>query len=176
MRATLNGSLARLGWQGIVGVGVLIAIAGFYLSVFGPEQAKLADLRHEIADLREQAAHPQEVQRSPTELLGAFYENFPEATRLPAALGVIFEAAKGEGLALDQGEYRVATTRAGKLVQYQLTLPVRGTYPQIRRFIDAAMSKQPALSLQSIHFERQKVEDSAVEAKIRLVMFLGEER
>ena len=176
MHATLNGWLARLGWQGVVGIGLLIAAGGFYLSVFAPQEVQLAGLRHEIADLRDEAAHPREVQHSPTELLGAFYDNFPEATRLPAALGVIFEAARGQGLTLDQGEYRVATTRAGKLVQYQLTLPVRGTYPQIRRFIDTAMAGQPALSLQSIHFERQKVEDPAVEAKIRLVMFLGEER
>jgi Tfp pilus assembly protein PilO len=176
MRANLNGWLVLLGWQGIVGLGLLIGVAGFYISVVGPQQAKLAELHQEIAELRAEAAHPQEEQRNPTEVLGAFYENFPGSTRLPAALAVVFEAAKAQGLALDQGEYKVATSHVGRLVQYQITLPVRGSYPQIRRFIDAAMARQPALSLQSIHFERQKVEDPGVQAKIKLVMFLGEER
>jgi hypothetical protein len=174
MQATLNGWLGRLGWPGVVGVGLLVAIAGFYLSVLTPEREHLADLRHELADLRQQAAHPQEVPRSPTDLLGAFYENFPGSTRLPAVLGVIFEAAKNQQLELDEGEYRVATSRVGRLVQYQLTLPVHGTYPQIRRFVDEAMAKEPALSLQSIHFERQKIEDPTVQAKVKMVMFLGE--
>ena len=174
MHATLNAWLARLGWPGIVGIGLLIGIAGFYLSAFGPQQTHLAELRQELSDLREQAAHPREAARSPADLLGAFYGNFPETTRLPTVLGVIFDAAKNQSLSLDEGEYRVATSRVGKLIQYQLTLPVRGSYPQIRKFVDEAMTKEPALSLQSIHFERQKIEDPAINAKIKMVMFLGE--
>jgi len=176
MPAAINSWLARLGWPGIVGLGMLIAVTGFYLSALTPQQTHLAQLRQQLADQREEERHPQQPVRTPGDVLGAFYDNFPASTRLPAVLGVIFEAAKDQSLSLDQGEYRVATTHVGKLIQYQVTLPVRGSYPQIRRFVDESLAKEPALSLQSIHFERQKIDDPAVQAKVKMTMFLGEEK
>ena len=58
-------------------------------------------------------------------------------------------------------------------MRYQFTLPVRGTYPQIRKFVDGALADVPALSLDSIQFERRKIGDATVDAKLKLVVFLG---
>jgi Tfp pilus assembly protein PilO len=176
-RTWINEAVARLGWPGIIGTALLVGAAGFYLTSLAPEQARLANLKDELAQLRERALHPRdETYRSPAEMLSAFYQYFPPSTRLPAVLAGIFDAAKQQSLALEQGEYRVATTRVGKLIQYQITLPVRGSYPQIRKFVDAALGGEPGLSLESVHFERQKIEEPMIEAKIKLIMYLGEER
>jgi hypothetical protein len=176
LRTWINQAMARLGWHGVVGAALLIAAAGFYVTNVGPEQARLAGLQEELVQLRERSAHvADDSYRSPADMLAAFYGYFPPSTRLPAVLGGIFDAAKGQSLALDQGEYRVATTRVGKLVQYQITLPVRGSYPQIRKFVDAALAKEPGLSLESVHFERQKIEDPGLDAKLKFVMYLGAE-
>jgi len=167
---------ARLGWPGGAALALLAAAAVFYAVGLGPEQARLAALKREVAQLRESATRPQEPARTPAEMLGAFTGFFPASSRLPIILGTLFDAARAQSLSLEQGEYRVSTAHVGKLVQYQITLPVRGTYPQIRRFIDTALANSLALSLDSIHFERQKIESATVEAKVRLIAYLGGEQ
>jgi hypothetical protein len=61
----------------------------------------------------------------------------------------------------------------GRVMRYQVTLPVRGTYPQIRKFVDGALAQVPALSLDGIQFERRNIGDATVDAKIKFVVYLG---
>lgn len=167
---------ASLGWPGILGIGLLVFACGFYYSTLRSEQTRLDDLRQQIAKAREQRAAPADDAGAPTtsaDKLAAFYGFFPRRSELPDLLGKVFVAAKGQGLQLEHGEYRMLRDNAGGLTQFQLTLPVRGTYPQIRKFVDGAMAEVSTLSLDSIQFDRQKVGDSAVDAKVKLVVYLG---
>jgi hypothetical protein len=167
---------ASLGWPGILGLGLLVLVCGFYFSTLSSEQSRLDDLRQQIAKAREQRAAPADDARGPTtpaDKLAAFYGFFPQPGALPDLLEKVFAAAKGQGLQLEHGEYRVLTDNAGGLTQFQLTLPVRGTYPQIRKFMDRAMAEVPTLSLESIQFDRPKVGDSTVDASVKLAVYLG---
>jgi len=62
--------------------------------------------------------------------------------------------------------------KVGKLVRYQMTLPVKGEYPQIRKFLTDLPGALPAVALENVQFERQKIADPNVEAKIRLVLYM----
>ena len=175
MESTLNRYLARLGWAGVVGLGLLVGVTGFCISVLGPQQARLDEVREQLARVRHDIASPDSA-AAPRDPRSAFYDSLPVSRRLPIALSELFEAAGSQSLALKRGEYRLASSHAGRVLQYQITLPVRGTYPQIRRFLVEAMRKNRALSMQSIRFERQKIDDLTVEAKIGLVMFVAEQQ
>lgn len=167
---------ASLGWPGILGLGLLVFVFGFYFSTLRSEQSRLDDLHQQIAKAREQRAAPVDAAGAPTtpsDRLAAFYGFFPRPTDLPDLLEKVFAAAKGQGLQLEHGEYRVLRDNAGGLTQFQLTLPVRGTYPQIRKFVDGAMAEVSTLSLDSIQFERQKVGDALVDARVKLAVYLG---
>jgi Tfp pilus assembly protein PilO len=167
---------ASLGWQGILGLGLLVLACGFYFSTFGAEQSRLDDLKQQIAKARAQRAAPADATAGPTtpaDKLAAFYAFFPQSANLPDLMQKVFAAAKAQGLQLEHGEYRTITDNAAGLTQFQLTLPVHGTYPQIRKFVDAAMAEVPTLSLDSIQFDRQKVGDAAVDANVRLAVYLG---
>ena len=167
---------ASLGWPGILGLGLLVLVCGFYFSTLSFEQSRLDDLRQQIAKTRDQrAASADEVKgpTTPADKLTAFYGFFPRPGDLPGLLEKIFAAAKAQGLQLEHGEYRVLTDNAGGLTQFQLTLPVRGTYPQIRKFVDGAMAEVPSLSLDSIQFDRPKVGDSTLNANVKLAVYLG---
>ena len=85
----------------------------------------------------------------------------------------MFRAAKRQSLALERGEYRVSRPPGSSMLHYQLSFPVRGSYPQMRRFIDATLAQTPALSLESVHFERQKIGEPLLDAKITLAVHLG---
>ena len=174
--AHFSRGVASLGLQGILGLGLLVFIGGFYFSALYPEQLRLADMRQEIAKARSErsARADAAAPNSPADRLAAFYGVFPKPRDLPDLLEKVFAAAKQQTLKLEQGEYRVVRDNAGGLNQFQLTLPVRGSYPQIRKFVDGALIDVPTLSLDSIQFERQKVGDASVDAKVKLVVYLGQ--
>jgi hypothetical protein len=88
-------------------------------------------------------------------------------------LAKIYGAAERQSLKLEQGEYRAVADNVSKLTHYQVMLPVKGTYPQVRKFVASALTEVPNLSLESIQFERQKVSDTIVDAKIKMVLYLG---
>jgi hypothetical protein len=158
-----------------VGVGLLVLAGAFYFSTLRPEKTRLAGLQQEAAQTRQQAGRAEaEGPRTPAEKIAAFYAFFPPPERLPDALEKIFGAAAPQSLVLEHGEYRVVKDSSDRLLQYQVTFPVKGTYPQIRKFVAAALAEVPALALDSVQFERKKVGDAAVDAKVKFVVYLGQ--
>jgi hypothetical protein len=164
-----------LGRSGILGLGLLAFIAGFYFSAFRPEQIRLEELRNEVSKLEESRARAaREEPKTPGDKLSAFYGSLPPSNHIAELLRKIYDAADQQALKLDQGEYRAVKANVSRFTDYQLILPVKGTYPQVRKFVAAALAEVPNLSLDSIQFERQKVGDSTVDAKVKLVLYLGQ--
>jgi hypothetical protein len=173
IRALLARAGSRLGPTGCIGVALLVLAAGFHAGTVYPEQKRLQALHDELSAMAKRASKAGDELRSPATDLEAFYAFFPAPDELPDILGKIYGAARSQGLILERGEYRVARSPLDGMLQYQLAFPVRGTYPQIRKFVDLALADVPALSLESAHFERQKIAETAVEAKITLAVQLG---
>lgn len=175
LHATIVYGAERLGWPGIVGLGLLAFIAAFYFSTFRSEQIRLGELRSQVSKLEDRRTRAaSEEPKTLSDQLNAFYGFFPPSGRIADLLGKIYAAADKQALNLEQGEYRAVRDNVGRLAHYQIILPVKGTYSQVRKFVATALTEVPNLSLDSIQFERQKVGDSAVEAKVKLVMYLGQ--
>lgn len=168
--------LVRLGWPGTVGVGVWVMAAAFHFSAVLPAQQRLDDVRVAAASLQERIAragrHLAAGDRPASEQLEAFYRAFPDERSSPEWIGRIAATAQRCGLSLDAGEYRPTRDSAGRLTRLQVTLPVRGEYRQIRRFLASTGAAVPIASLEQVQFERQKVGDPLVDATIRLVLYL----
>ena len=174
LRSVLARAGARLGRAGAAGLALLVLAAGFQAGTLYPEKKRLQALQHEISDLRQRAIKsPGEEARSPMSTLAAFYAFFPSPEGLPEILDRIYGAAKRQSLVLERGEYKATKSTLAGMLQYQVVFPVRGTYPQIRKFVDAPLADVPALSLESVHFERQKIAETALEAKVILAVHLG---
>ena len=159
------------GLPGVAAAGLLIGCLSLYFSAIRPVQSKLADARQSVIEFR--GMHSK-VRREtpPAEQLAVFYRTFPDEKNLPSWLEKIFTMAHDQGISLDQGEYKVTSDRMGKLMRYQMTLPVKGEYPQIRKYLDSLLAEIPIVSLEHLQFERQKVGDPVIEAKIRLALYL----
>lgn len=87
-------------------------------------------------------------------------------------LKALFKEAADAGVTLAQGDYQLLSDTDCNCRQLQVTLPVRGTYLQIRAFVDATLEKIPALSLDEISFRRDSVKIPAVEARLRVSFYL----
>ncbi len=169
-----------LGWPGVTGIGLLTACAAFYFSTIQQAQQKLAATRYSAQVLQAQSGQSGQGaganQRSREEQLAQFYQLFPQDKDLPQSMEKIFNSALSHGIGLEQGEYKVTRDKEGGLVRFQMTFPVKGDYPRIRKYLTALLADIPALSLQQVQFKRQRVGDAMVEANIKLVLFLLEQK
>lgn len=171
--------LRAAGWPGIVGLSLIVFALAFYVSAIRPAQEELARQQELASSLRDGIQHAARAfsatPRDPAQQLVAFYRFFPAATEAPETLRRVYEAARAQDLVLDQGEYRLLPEQSDKLVRYQVTLPVKGPYPQIQRFLAAVLTENPVVSLEDISFEKQRVADRVVGARIRLAVYLRKE-
>lgn len=167
--------LELLGKPGVVGIGLLAICLPFYFSAIVPAQERLNSARRDAVSLQEKIkleARGVKVARPPEEQLAEFYKMFPSDKNLPQWLGKIFDSAQNQGISLDQGEYKVIPDKTGSLIGFQMTLPIKGEYPKIRQYLAGLMADIPILSLENVQFDRQKVGETTVDAKVKLVLYL----
>lgn len=167
-------AVRAVGWPGAVGIALLVAAVGLYGVVLTERSAKLATLKKEGASLRERidrAAKSGIPVSSSADELQKFYGFFATGGATDW-LDKLYAAADTAGLTLDQGEYRTVPDKTGKLIRYQVTLPVKGSYGQIRRFVDLALVEVPIASLDDISFKREAIGATQLEARVKLTLFL----
>lgn len=167
------------GWPGLIGAGLLAACPAFYLSAIQPAQTRLDEAQQSATSIQERvklaANGLNHSELTPAEQLAEFYRIFPNEKNLLPWLEKVFALAETHGIRLDQGEYKVTRDRVGRLVRFQMTLPVRSSYPQIRKYLNSLRAEIPIASMEHLQFERQKVNDPEVEAKIKLALYLERE-
>ena len=168
----------RIGLPGVIGVLILLAAVVFYGTVAMPAAYESAALAKDIAALEAARGSPsdnaQKRAPDPVQQLEEFYRFFPRGQQAADDLARLHGAAAAHNVQLEQGTYRMVKDRVGKLFLYEITLPVRGDYPQIRKFISQVLTEIPHLALDSVSFQRQKAGDATLESQIKFTLFLGE--
>jgi hypothetical protein len=141
-------------------------------------QQRLDTARHSLLARQEQVRQSAHGTGggSQAEQVARFYRLFPQDKNLPQSMANIFAAAERHGIALQQGEYKVTRSKEGRVVGFQMSFPLKGDYPQIRKYLAALLADNPTLSLQQVQFKRKKIGDSTVEANINLVLYMLEQR
>jgi hypothetical protein len=170
MRQRLNALLRRLGAAGVVGLGVLVACAAFYVSAVAPREAEAAAQRLALERLKARTPQRPTAAGGRADELRRFYGMFPDAAGLTDEVERVHLLARRAGLDLAQGEYRLER-RASGLWAYRVTLPARGTYGQFREFVGAVLKQMPIASLDALRFERKKAAESQLEGQLRLTIY-----
>lgn len=170
--------LRQLGLPGMIALGLLTFNLAFYFSAFAPVQEKLAAMEHDIATMRQHTQSSTKAIReaaatTPQDQLAAFYKSFPSVDGTPDLLQTIYRAAAASQVKLDQGAYRLVAEQGNRLKSYQVTLPVKGSYPQIKSFLGRIIKDIPTLSLDSISFQRQAIADPTINSEVKLTLYLG---
>lgn len=150
---------------------LLGAGAALYWGALRPAAERVERARQHLAALQ---ARPAQRGALPA-AAGAhpWYRRLPPESGFPDALAQLFDVAAAAGLSLDQGGYKVVREPAGRLVRYQIELPLHGTYPQLRSFLSALPRALPACALEGVQFERRRVDQGLLDAKVRVLLFLG---
>ena len=168
---------ALLDAAGVVGIGLVVFAAAVYVSAVQPARDQLAHLQSRTAQ-QQRGGAPQDGLRSATmrgtKQLEQFNRNFPALNEAPAMVQKLHEIAAQNSIALETGEYRLARDRDGGMSRYQVTLPLRGTYWQVRLFVAQVLDELPASALDEISIKRDSVGARAVETRVRFTFYLGE--
>ena len=167
----LRVAVHRLGRVGGFGLALAAGAAVFHFSAVRPAQRELAalELRAGEAQKRARPAAPAVVAADDIDRFIGF---FPPFESTPRWLRALYAVAEREKLELLQGSYKLSEDPLLGLAYYRILLPVRGGYPQIRGFVAGALDEIPALALESIVLQREKVGDSAIDAKISFTLHL----
>lgn len=106
------------------------------------------------------------------ENLAAFYGALGEQRHAEQHVKVLFDLAAKAGLSLNQGEYKFVYDKASRVTAYQVILPVKGGYNAIWQFALEALRAMPFAALDDIGFRRETVNDTMVEARVRMTLYL----
>ena len=173
----VRSGLERLGKAGVIGLALAAFAVAFYFSAVAPAERELVDLRTEAERLQERlqagGLAAGAAKGTPAEQLATFYAFFPRPHSSPDWLGKIHAAARAKGLVLRSGEYKLERSVDPRLARYQITLPVVGSYAQIRGFVGQVLADVPAAALEEITLRRESVSTPTLEARIRLTLYLG---
>lgn len=166
---------ARLGSIGRLGIGLAVLGGTFYLASVLPARSTLEEQDAQVSALRERLA--QEAQRAaqtpagPEDELDRFYRILPPDTGVSDAFRTIYRIGVQQGLQLEHAEYRVAMEGQGRLLRYEMSFPVVGTYPQVRMFLRQVSAAIPAAVPDKVEFAYQDQKEGHVRATIRLLLY-----
>ena len=163
MTAPLNRLVRALGWPGLAGLAaLLLATAAIVLGQRWDAQA--AALQAEAHSLRAKA-RPAAVATAVPVSLQQWQAALPAAAARQQRLADLLELSIRMDLNSARTEHRLATSEG--LERLRVTMPLTGSYAQVRRFIGAALAHDPALSLDAIKLRRVSPMSADVDAELQ---------
>ena len=168
--------LRGLGVPGALG-GVLLGFALVYaLAGVLPASQERAAVQERVDRAQARVAAIQEggvlPPESPARQLEDFHQALPPQGEATAAIDRLFEAAARQGLSLARGEYALLVDADTGMARYQMVMPVRASYPQLRRFLDAVLDEVPSIGLEHLELERKQIAEAELEGPIRMTLYL----
>lgn len=118
------------------------------------------------------------VQQASSQTISEFYQTFPTALSIPDTLSQLNALATKQQLLLNSGDYKLnkiaAKNNAGTrvLTQYEMVLPVEGSYNKVRAFISSILSNLPSVAIAYIQIERESTLSPSVDARLVLILYV----
>lgn len=157
------------GWPGVAAWVITLVTAIAAATLLPPLDDAVTSLQQAVQDGRATAtAVPaSQPEEDPAARLAVFYAAFPAGNDATAVLESLFAAAARENLRIEHGDYQLGNAAPGPLQRYDMTLPIKGSYPGLRKFLAAALKQHPSLALEGVTLARGAVSESGVNASVR---------
>lgn len=177
MKLLINQFKEQLGWQGMSGIALLALAGAFQLLALQPLEKETAFMRSRL-----DAAHARVSMQQRSFSLGdrqkelaQFFDSLPDEKEITDMLASIYSIAENTGVGLKQAEYHPENDNKTR-VEYGMVFPVQGEYTKIRYFVARVLADHPAIALDQINFQRDKISDPLLKAEIRFTLFLRQDR
>lgn len=168
--------LRRLELPALLGVALLLGGVGFAALVVQPlerRHATLLEQSRSAAQSKGRAERNMMRVSSAEGRLASFYAFFRRDDHVTDYLAKLYAVAGQAGVEPRVADYRLVEPRSMRLAEYTISMPVTGTYGQVRTFIERALDETPVLVLDHASVRRKRVADVQVEADIRFTVFIA---
>jgi hypothetical protein len=164
--------LQLLGWQGVVGL-LLIFVSTFYFFMFTtPKASYVKQLNLDIGNIKTSSkVYAKDHNIAQFDVVKDFYRLLPAQNETNNKISVILNAATNAGLSLEKVEYEQPLTHS-PIAQYQIKLPIKGSYTQIRQFINEVLNSLPTIALDDISMSRDDITTDVLQARIQFTLYL----
>ena len=172
-KLALREKLARLpyalGPLGLASLAVLAALGIFQWLVVEPMQARSVELQDRVA--RQAPATRERSPANTQDRVAAVYDFLRKDQQTTDWLATLYGIGTATGVQLKSAAYRTQPSE-GRIVRYEIVLPVVGSYAQIREFLRRSLAEIPVLSLDQINLKRETRNDGAINADLRLTIHM----
>ena len=175
---TIKRGLVKLRWPGLLGLALLVFTVGLLVFSVESTRQQLQQLDREALSLKSRTDKRGSVTLAVTgrSQLSNFYAFFPLSENVPELLGRVNQSALQHQLMLEKGEYKLSREAEFGLARYQVTLPVRGQYADVRGFVNDVLEAIPSAAVEELTLKRETIDAPELEARVRFVIFLGSSR
>lgn len=173
MKKHLNQLREQLGVPGITGV-VLLALASAFLTLtINPLERETVFMHSRLDAVNSKSASKNRSYNlgNRQKELAQFFASLPNEKDVTDVLASIYASASATGVVFKQAEYK-PEAQDNSHMSYGLTFPVQGEYVRIRLFVANILANNPAIALDHISFQRERINDTNVKAEIRFTLFL----
>lgn len=184
-RWTFRHAWARIPWRQWSVLWLLLGVVVLYVFFVYPLYEQRDALQERVGS-QAVSSHPKGPKAPDRqEQLVAFYEYFPTESQMVAILAKLHDAAPRRNLSLPHGEYRLiaaqsnqasgqvsATSPSNSLMRYEIVLPVKGNYQDIRGFVSDVLMEQSGIALDSLTFSRVNNTRVGVDAELHFTLYV----
>jgi len=178
----LRWQVARLGSIGKIGVGLFVVAGIFFLGAVLPAKKELTTLEERAETLQMQAKQRLlsgevplvEKKLTNDQALQAFYEFFPRFDSSPYWIREMVRIAQKQGVEVNSSDFKLTLERDWRLSRYEIIVPVRGRYSQIRGFIAESLETVPNMAITGFTIKRDNVQSTQLEMRLEMSLYLNE--
>jgi hypothetical protein len=176
LRATIEIAFWRHGWAWPLAAITALSAVAAYVTVLRPGQQlqRTAEIELEQEQARPASPakgseeQPQDGQQR-LQALQAVLRPSADTGELVRKMAVL---AQAQQINLAQSDYQQQANAAIGVTRVQISQPVRASYPQLRRYIEAVLLAIPNASLDQVVARRDNVGQAQVEARLKWSLWI----
>jgi Tfp pilus assembly protein PilO len=157
----------HIGIAGVAAIALLALALAFSHLVIHPLQQRSEGLQERMSRLGPAA---KEGEMRGADKVAAVYEYLNKDEDTTDWLAKLHGIAGATGVQVKSASYRTQPTD-GRIVRYEIVLPVTGNYAQLRDFLKRSLAEIPVLSLDQLNLKRESKGDS-IHAEMRLTLHM----
>lgn len=156
----------RIGLAGVAAIGLLAAALFFSNFMVKPLQQKNLSLAEAAARSGRKADAGQAGEK-----VAAVYAYLAKDEDTTDWLAKLHGIGSATGVQMRAGSYSTKPAE-GRIVRYEIVLPVSGSYGQIRDFLKRAVAEIPVMSIDQVTLKREDRKAGALHAEMRLTLHM----
>ncbi|AGZ35370.1 MAG: type 4a pilus biogenesis protein PilO [Pseudomonas sp.] len=174
----LHEQLRRFGPVGLAAMTLGTLALAMGIGALLPQWQTVRELRADEADA---SAQVERVKRGELKIavkpeqqaLDSLRQQLPGQPQASALIERMYHLASAEHISLARGEYALGIDPKTQLARYQIVLPVRGSYLQIRGFLKGLLNQLPTLVLEDLELQRKRIGDRELNGRLRMTLYLS---